>query len=279
MNVDNILIEATRKLIDLNAIADWKNELLSKSPPVLWFGNSKSPKDKVLTIGANPSRWEFLDQSQMKTCLSPYQKTFYETKYLSNQRFLHLSPTQTYNDILISKSLRNVIVDSYDNYFNEYPYNWFGNNKDNSYRVEGLLRGLSASYFEIESELRACHIDIFPFATISDFNKIQLKAKRDILSQFWAKNLVDELLNYFNPKLILIFGRTNFNYISEYFNIHKPKEENWQAKKGKGECKYWHTHYGNNNIIAVSVNLGNPKGFNAIGLNELGKDLKELCNF
>ncbi len=278
MTVDNILIKATRKLIHLNEIADWNNELLSKSPPVLWFGNSKSPKDKVLTIGANPSRWEFLDQSQIKTCSVPYHKACYETKYLSKQRFLHLSSTQTYSDILLSKSLRNEIVDSYDNYFKKYPYKWFGSDKIDSYFVEGLLRGLSASYFEIESEFRACHIDIFPFATISDFNKIQSITKRDILSELWAKNLVDELLNYFNPKLILIFGVSNFNYISKYFNIHKAKGVKWQAKEGKGNCDYWHTQYGNYRIIAVSVNLGNPRSFNVGGLNELGEHLRMQFN-
>lgn len=276
MSIDNILIEATKKLIKINAIADWNNELLSKSPPVLWFGNSKSGKDKVLTIGANPSRWEFLDQNQMETCLIPYQKTCYETKYLSKQRFLHLSPIQTYNDILVSKSLRDGVIDSYDKYFMNKPYKWFGSNKINSYNVEGVLRGLCASYFEINSEFRACHIDIFPIATISDFNKIQAIIQRDLLAHLWAKNIVDELLNYFNPKFILIFGRTNFNYFSKYFKIHGVKGTNWQAKKGKGKCDYWHTQYGNYKIIGVSVNLGNPKGFDADGLNELGKDLKKI---
>ena len=34
-----------------------------RCPPILWFGNARSPKPKVLTIGANPSCWEYLDDS------------------------------------------------------------------------------------------------------------------------------------------------------------------------------------------------------------------------
>lgn len=58
MTIDDLLIEATKKLIQIDGIIDWQNELLSKAPPVLWFGNSKSEKPKILTMGANPSRWE-----------------------------------------------------------------------------------------------------------------------------------------------------------------------------------------------------------------------------
>jgi len=63
MNEHDILIEATNKLITLSLKKDWGNELLLKVPPVMWFGDSKCEKEKILTIGANPSRWEFLNQS------------------------------------------------------------------------------------------------------------------------------------------------------------------------------------------------------------------------
>lgn len=279
MTVDDILIETTKKLITINALDKWKNELLSSAPPVLWFGNSKSEKDKILTLGANPSRWEFLDQNLMKTCILPISKTCYETKYLSKQRFFHLSQSQTYDDILVNRALRDEIINSYDNYYKSgNSYKWFGFNKNNSYNVEGVLRGLNASYFEINSNFRACHIDIFPFATISDFNKIQTIAQRDILANSWAKNIVDELINYFNPKLILIFGRTNYNYFTKYFNISITKEKIWQAKQGKGKCYYWLSNYGNFKIVGLSVNLGNPKSFDAVGLCELGSYLNKITS-
>lgn len=275
MNEHDILIESIKKLISLHQIEDWDNELLLKAPPVLWFGNSKSQKKKILTIGANPSRWEFLNQSEMKSCTIPYQSSFYENKYLFNKRFYHLTKKETFNSVLSDAELRNKIINSYDKYFSGNPYKWFGLNKNDSYNVEGVLRGLGASYFDNDSEYRACHIDIFPFATISDFNRIKKITERDVLENNWAKNLVDEILDYFKPKKILIFGRTNFNYFAEYFDINKPNDVNFQVQNnGKGKCVVWKTNYNNYKIIGVSVNLGNPKGFDASGLRELGNYLK-----
>lgn len=277
MNEHEILIEATKKLIDINNSEDWKNELLSKAPPVLWFGNSNKNKEKVLTLGANPSRWEFLDQSSVKaSCSKPYQKSCYEGKYLSKQRFYHLEENESYNDILKDKKLRDKIIDSLDQYFMQNPYKWFGSNKDNSYNVEGVLRGLNASYFESDHQLGACHIDIFPFATITDFNQIQRITKRDILDDLWAKNVVDQILNYFNPKLIFVFGRTNFNYFCTYFGINARKGMKWKTTlDGKGKCEIWHSEYGEFKVVGVSTNLGNPNGFDAKGLRELGTFIKE----
>lgn len=279
MTTNQILIEATKKLIALNEIDDWNDELLSKAPPVLWFGNSKSEKNKVLTIGANPSRWEFLSRRLMKTCSIPYKKTCYESKYLhlTKQRFFHLSSNQSYNDILVNNGLTDEIINSFDNYFSSgNSYNWFGSNKNTSYNVEGVLRGFDASYFETDSHYRACHIDILPFATISDFNKIQAIVRRDILTNLWAKNIVDNLLNSFDPEMILVFGRTNFNYFCEYFDIPMDTGTSWQAMKGKGKCDYWNVKYKKYNLFGVSVNLGNPKGFDAIGLKELGTTIKTI---
>ncbi len=60
---DELLIEATKKLLRLRQKVGWAKELPHRCPPILWFGNARSPKPKVLTIGANPSRWEYLDDS------------------------------------------------------------------------------------------------------------------------------------------------------------------------------------------------------------------------
>ena len=275
MKEQDILCEATKKLITLSSTTGWNNELLSKALPVLWFGDSKSEKGKVLTMGANPSRWEFLDKSAMKSCTEPYQKSCYENKYLSNERFYHLHDKEDYYSILNDIDVRKRIINSFDNYYTNNPYEWFGSNKIDSYRVEGVLRGLDTSYFESTSEYSACHIDIFPFATISDFNKIKEITERDVLANNWAKSLVDEIVDCFQPKLILVFGRTNFNYFIKYFNDTAPDELNFKAKKGgKGKCVVWTTKYRNYNVTGVSVNLGNPKGFDASGLRELGNYLR-----
>ena len=36
-----------------------RHELLPKAPPVLWFGNNLTKKEKIVTIGANPSAYNF----------------------------------------------------------------------------------------------------------------------------------------------------------------------------------------------------------------------------
>jgi len=276
MNVDTLLVKAARKLIDMQVIPDWENELLSKAPPVLWFGNSQSAKPKILTVGANPSRWEFLDQKLCEALFKPYQKQYYETKYLSKNRFYHLAENQSYENILQSEQLRERIIFSFDHYFETNPYNWFGNNKNYSYNVEGLLRGMKASYFDnptdFHSEYQACHIDIFPFATISDFKSIQEITERDILCSNWAKEIVDGLIEYFKPEKILVFGRTNFNYFSKYFEIDKISTE-------KNTCFIWNKMYNKHHFIGISANLGNPRGFNAQDLFDLGKVLNNLPKF
>ena len=147
MNPNQILVKATKLLIELDTNPNYKNELLAKAPPVLWFGNSNSSKPKIVTIGANPSRSEFLDKSFKKD--SPPIKSVYEKKYLAHNRFYHLSKEESYESIINSKNLQEKILSSYNNYFNQNPYTkWFGSNSDKPYSVEGVLRGMGASYYE-----------------------------------------------------------------------------------------------------------------------------------
>ena len=47
----------------------------------------------------------------------------------------------------------------------------------------------------------------------------------------------------------------------------------WVSKKELGACEYWLTDYADYKVIGLSTNLGNPRGFNASGLNELGEEL------
>lgn len=274
MFANNLLIESTRKLITLTNIQGWTNELMDKAPPVLWFGNSKSEKPKILTFGANPSRWEFLDKSVGKAGLKV--KSIYENKYLisTKRRFYQLGQNSCYSDILYNQKLQDDIINSYDNYFiSGNSYRWFGKNKNDSYNAEGVLRGLCASYFENDTKYRSCHIDLFPFATISNFNKIQSITVKEILAQNWAKDIVDELLCLLNPSVLVIFGRNNFDYFCRYFNVSKGNPTKWLSASNKGKCDYYITKYRTYLIIGLSVNLGNPIGFDTQGLTELGHKL------
>ncbi|RDW20089.1 hypothetical protein CWR48_05030 [Oceanobacillus arenosus] len=57
----DLLVKAAEKQIELENKPAWKNELIPKAPPVLWFGDTEIDKPKIITIGANPSREEFLN--------------------------------------------------------------------------------------------------------------------------------------------------------------------------------------------------------------------------
>lgn len=260
-----LLIEATKKLIDISRKDEWKNELLSKAPPVLWFGNSNSKNKKIVTIGANPSRWEFLDKSLIKKCPVPLDKNCYENFYLSKQRFFCLSDNQSYEDIVNNEELRKKIVDSYNNYFNDNPYKWFGKNSESPYNVEGFLRGMNASFYDKDGlDYQGCHIDIFPFATISDFKQITNIVERDIFSDDWAKNVIDRLLKYLNPNFIIIFGSTNFKYLIDYLKLEVVFCDNFNS------CKLWVTENKGFKIIGLSINLGNPVKLDSHNLQKLG---------
>src|ERR1700730_18123492 len=152
MKVANeLLIEATRKLIELSIHPDWMTQLPARCPPVLWFGNANHTKKKVLTLGANPSRREFLTDSAVRALRMNRQRSDQLLlNYLEppENRFRLLSSGETLTDILTSQPLRDAIIGSYNSYFAGNWYTeWFGHNRDDSYKVEGFLRGLGASYF------------------------------------------------------------------------------------------------------------------------------------
>jgi len=272
----NLLTEATRKLMALSAIPDWEHELLDKAPPVLWFGDANSEKPKILSFGANPSRWEFLDERGIKK--AELQKHEYESRYLKpgQRRFVHLEDLQHWGDLLRDEPLRQRILDSFNNYFKSgNAYRWFGANKEDSYNAEGLLRGMEASYFDIDSRYRAMHIDLFPFTTIRDFGSIRTIAERDVLNGFWARNLVNEIMSLLRPEKLLLFGAGNLHYFCNYFEAGAGAASAWKATGtgALGTCRVYRFHYAGIPVWGLSVNLGNPKGFNAKGLRELGSFL------
>ena len=102
-------------------------------------------------------------------------------------------------DILTSQPLREEIIQSYNSYFAGNPYKeWFGHNRDNSYKVEGFLRGLRALYFDVNTvPLQGIHIDLFPFATVDDFGAIKETVYAAPFADGWAQRLVSRLIECF----------------------------------------------------------------------------------
>lgn len=275
----NLLVEATHKLIALRQLPEWCSELPRRCPPILWFGDATSAKPKVVTIGANPSRQEYLGESSRKAA-AKIQNDGNDSHlfYLESpcNRFYILPKTSKFEEITTSVYLQEDIITGYNDYFKRNPYKWFGKDKSNSYNVEGFLRGMEASYFSGSLTYQAIHIDLFPFATIHDFNQIRSITERDIFQNNWAQSFLNKLLDKLQPKIIILFGKTN---VFHYTNYISPilSSATWQRYARASFC-IGHDKARNTPIIGLSTNLGNPKGFTAQSLFSFGTAVKSFLD-
>ena len=276
---DGLLIEATKKLLWLWQQDGWAKELLSRRwPPILWFGNARSPKRKILTIGANPSRWEYLDNS-CRGDLKMYKKTGDESLlkklcHLDKPRFRVLDEaSESLERILADRTVRGEIVQGYNDYFSSNPYHlWFGHPKEDSYKVEGFLRGLGASFYTAETmPYQAIHIDLLPFATLSNFGEIrQQMASADLFDSGWARQTVASLGRLFHPMAIIVFGKTNACYLAKHVDGSVSRLP-WIQYPGAGASyQIGAAEALGAKIIGLSVNLGNPRGFDSAGIHDFG---------
>jgi len=288
-NYHNLLIEATHKQISLNNEIEFQNEFLMKAPPVLWFGDNSNNKNKILTLGANPSREEFLSDNKNKTI--ERLKNGYKPRYLKGKdaRFRYLEKEENWNDIIENKTLRNEIISSYNDYFKVNSYNkqnaykWFGkenNGKELSYNVEGFVNCFNSSFFNGNKKNQSIHIDLFPFSTVSDFKSILTQSEKHIFKDNWTKEFLDKLILEINPVKIIVFGRTNFNYLTKLLKISDTGEEyffNEITENGSNSnANYWCFDYMNITVIGLSVNLGNPKGFSKVTLKNFGNTINKF---
>jgi hypothetical protein len=273
----SLLIRAVQKQLELRKQVEWEKELPDRCPPILWFGDAESKKRTILTVGANPSRAEYLSKYKKDKPLSYLE--------LPNNRFRLLNSTENFDSILEEEKVQDEIITGYNSYFyrldNKKKHlsytRWFGMNKPDSYNVEGFLRGFGASYYDNDDIFQAIHIDLVPFATLSDFTKLpQNIVNRDFFDNRWAANFIQSLVKLLNPSLLIIFGRTNFNYFSQHID-KSISQVPWQGY-GCGSYCLGNTAIIVNNIklpfIGLSTNLGNPRCFTASSLKHYGKHLR-----
>ena len=278
----SLLEEASKKLIELSRHPEFSTELLSKAPPVLWFGNNTTTKEKIVTIGANPSREEFLSENKFKAGQRLLNEGTFKYLEQNLNRFKILNESQNWIDIIDNKALQEEILTSYNNYFIKNPYKWFGKKSSGqvlSYNVEGFINALDSSFYEGDKRYQCLHIDLMPFPTVSDFTTILKESEKHIFDNGWAKEFLSKLVDEIDPKFMIVFGRTNFKYLKKYLEI-KPSEIektsvfNALTENGKkSSAEYCIMKYKNINVIGLSVNLGNPKGFSKKTLHELGKSI------
>jgi GMP synthase-like glutamine amidotransferase len=248
-----LLRHCIAKQIDLRKNKVWEKQIPPRCPPILCFGDSQAEKPLVATVGANPSRKEYLRQGTLDA-LAAYLRLVHEgTQYLEPpySRLRLLSPSQSLEQVLHDEQLQDEILDGYDDYFRVNPYRWFGNNKDDSSNVEGFLRGFGASYFGVRTEFAAVHIDLFPFPTLEDFKKLEKEADKDIFKSDWARGCFQELVSVLQPDVLIVFGRNNVEHFGRRIDPALkilPKSE--QMAVGEGSLGM--------PVVMLSTNLGNP---------------------
>lgn len=243
---------------------DWAPELLAFAPPVLWFGDLRSDLPKIVTIGANPSRREFLpsanaNQNVYKNYLVGHKARF----YVSNTPFNNLPnvSNQTLDDI----------ITSYNDYFTKNPYaTWFG--KQGGGKVEALINGLGASFYSNSYDYTGIHIDLFPFATMSNYTSIINLCNKSLFHTNWAQNFLLSLIQRIKPEKLIIFGISNYRSILRIFN--KQDVVPRQIHVGNKTCDVYDNVIGGNlPIIGLHINLGNPIGWSRQELIQLGNSI------
>ena len=258
----NTLRKAVSKQIELTSSEDWKKQLFMHAPPILWFGNSNA-KRKILTIGANPSRWEVVKKD-----------------LTMENRFRMLHGNELLNDILTDDKLANEIIDGYNEYFSKTknPYTaWFGKN-NSPYKVECFLQGFGATFYEMKDLSYNCiHVDMFPFPTMDDYNKLYDIVIPDLFKNGWSTEILCSIITFINPEKIIVFGRGNTDALFTYILAHSnrlvwKKITNGKASFIQEMIKISERKYP---CLCISTNLGNPKPFSKDELFEFGKEMRE----
>jgi hypothetical protein len=266
-----LLQKAIKKQNELSLLNGWKDELLSLAPPVLWFGNNNTNKPKIITIGANPSRSEFLNGNNSTLRGISADNVPYLSK--SQQRFYTFDKNELTSDLSLQKL--HEIINSYNNYFTNHPYrSWFG--KVNGGKVEALVNSFGASFYN-DGNKQVLHLDLFPFATLSDFNKIKHLAEDDLFCNSWAQEFLLNLISNIEPEIIIVFGITNYNIFNRLFknNLKQLANGKFINHTENNHTNYLISNFNNIKLVGLSINLGNPRGFNREDLLNLGKKIQD----
>lgn len=259
-----LLRNAILKQNQLFTYPGWANELLPFAPPVLWFGDLRSDLPKIVTIGANPSRREFLPSANAN-------QNVYNNYLVGHKARFYVSNIPLTNLPNVSNQTLDDIISSYSDYFTKNPYaTWFG--KQGGGKVEALINGLGASFYSNSYDYRGIHLDLFPFATMSNYTRIISLCNVSLFNTNWAQNFLLSLIHRIEPVKLIIFGISNYRSILRIFNKQDvaPRPINIGTKT----CDvYYNVIGGNLPIIGFYINLGNPIGWSRQELIQLGNSL------
>jgi len=200
-NEDPIIQRIQSKFLK-NESNELRREIIADTTPVPVFGNFRD--SEIVSIALNPSSNEF-----------PAKK--------SNRRLLHLSDLnispQYYQHGLDSMSEIQAakVLEQCVKYFESNSYKWFDT------ASVALKIGFGASYYEKDkTDVRACHTDIFPWATRA-FSKLDSNLRQ----QFKAEN--QSFLNWFLQRSkvtnLVILGNSTWREIDSVIKLNPIHKE------------------------------------------------------
>jgi hypothetical protein len=96
----------------------------------------------------------------------------------------------------------------------------------------------------------------------------------DLFDSGWARQIVASLVRLFQPLVIIVFGRTNACYLAKHVDESVSRLP-WTKYRGAA-CQIGSAEELGAEIVSLSVNLGNPKGFNSADLRGFGSHVGKL---
>lgn len=192
--------------------------ILSWGAPVPTFGDLQD--SRIATLGLNPSNREFVDESG--------NELIGEFRRFHTLRSLGLNSWKEAQDGELQE-----IVDLCNSYFSRNPYNtWFG-------ALDAIINGAGASYYP-GGDLRACHLDLVPFATECKWTELST-CQRNRLLELGA-NTLGELVRESCVELLVLNGKTviiHLDLLSDVdFHVTKVDEWTLPRKSGAGVAGY-----------------------------------------
>ena len=219
------------------------------STPVISFGNPETAR--VATLGLNPSKNEFLDDSG-------------EFLAESERRFETLKSLRRKSLEEADYATLKVVVESGNAYFQRNPYEkWFR-------PLDEIVQKAGASFFEGT----ACHLDLVQWATDPVWRKLSRANRRDLLER--DVGFLMQQLRYYPFEVLLLNGRgvmTAFQRLAEFAFEHSrrlsgPSHAPATLSYGRWESRLM--------VIGWSCNLQSSHGVTKELRGEIAKSVEKI---
>jgi hypothetical protein len=188
-----------------------RNKVIPWSCPVPSFGDPS--RSRVATLGLNPSNREFVDDAGRE--LDGEDRRFHTLNSLGLCCW-----SQAHDEHL------DLIAECCHSYFSRNPYDrWFK-------KLDDLISGTHASYYG--TFLRACHLDLIPYATECKWTDLTREQKSALLSA--AGDALALMLKESRIELLILNGATVVEHFEQIAGakLKKVAKASWSLPRQNG---------------------------------------------